>query len=124
MKRKVTSKGKQAAKAFEGVMGQERMADITADVFRRGKVALDSVVWEMGQLLVESIMYMEREELAGPDYAPSDPSISKGGTQAGSVYVGDRKLRVRHPRLVCSRHQAPAFRQQLRRVQEAIHRAL
>lgn len=99
MKRKVTSKGKQAAKAFEGAMGQGRMAEITTDVFRRGKAALDSVVWEMGQLLVESIMYMEREELAGPDYAPIDPTINKGGTQPGSVYVGDRKLRVRHPRL-------------------------
>jgi transposase-like protein len=99
MKSKVTSKGKRAAKAFEGVMGRGRMDDITTDLFRRGKVALDSVFWEMGQLLVESIMYMEREELAGPDYAPSDPSISKGGTQPGSVYVGDRKLRVRHPRL-------------------------
>lgn len=99
MKSKVTSKGKRAAKAFEGAMGRGRMGDITTDLFRRGKVALDSVFWEMGQLLVESIMYMEREELAGPDYAPSDPTISKGGTQPGSVYVGDRKLRVRHPRL-------------------------
>lgn len=99
MKSKVTSKGKRAAKSFEGAMGRGRMDDITTDLFRRGKVALDSVFWEMGQLLVESIMYMEREELAGPDYAPCDPTITKGGTQPGSVYVGDRKLRVRHPRL-------------------------
>lgn len=99
MRRNVTSKGKQAAKAFGGAMGQGRMAEIYMDVFRRGKVALDSVFGEVGQLLVESIMYMEREELAGPDYQPIDPSISKGGTQAGSVYIGDRKLRVRHPRL-------------------------
>ena len=99
MKREVTSKGKQAAKAFEGAMGQGRMGEIYLDVFKRGKVALDSVFSEMGQLLVESIMYMEREELAGPDYLPTSPSIIKGGTQAGSVYLGDRKLRVRHPRL-------------------------
>jgi putative transposase len=44
-------------------------------------------------------MYMEREELAGPDYHPCDPAIRKGGTQAGSVYAGDRKLRVKYPRL-------------------------
>lgn len=99
MKRKVTSKGKQAAKAFEGAMGNGRMGEIYLDVFKRGKVALDSVFSEMGQLLVESIMYMEREELAGPDYLPTSPSIIKGGTQAGSVYLGDRKVRVRHPRL-------------------------
>jgi transposase-like protein len=99
MKRKVTSKGKRAAKAFEGAMGQERMIELYEDVFRRGKAALDSVFSEVGQLLVESIMYMEREEIAGPDYQPRDPSIQKGGTQPGSVYIGDRKLRVRHPRL-------------------------
>jgi putative transposase len=99
MKRKVTSKGKQTAKAFAGAMGQDRMSEIYMDVFKRGKVALDSAFMEIGQLLVESIMYMEREELAGPDYQPIDPRISKGGTQAGSVYVGDRKMRVRYPRL-------------------------
>lgn len=101
MKRKITSKGKQAAKAFEGAMGQERMVEIYEDVFKRGKAALDSVFSEVGQLLVESIMYMEREELAGPDYHPRDPRITKGGTQPGSVFIGDRKLRVRHPRLRC-----------------------
>lgn len=99
MKKKVTSKGKQAAKAFGGAMGADRMMEIYSDVFQRGKVALDGVFTEIGQLLVESIMYMEREVLAGPDYSPSDPNIHKGGTQAGSVYVGDRKVRVRYPRL-------------------------
>jgi len=99
MRNKVTSKGKRAANAFQGAMGADRMDDIAADVFKRGKVALDGVLWEMGQLLVESIMYMEREELAGPDYAPKDPKINKGGTQPGSVFIGDRKLRVRHPRV-------------------------
>lgn len=99
MKKKVTSKGKQAAKAFGGAMGADRMMEIYSDVFQRGKVALDGVFTEIGQLLVESIMYMEREVLAGPDYSPSNPNIHKGGTQAGSVYVGDRKVRVRYPRL-------------------------
>jgi len=99
MGKKVISKGKHAAKTFGQSMGQERMAEIYTDIFKRGKSALDGVVWEMGQLLVESIMYLEREALAGPDYAPVDPTIKKGGTQPGSVYIGDRKLRVRHPRL-------------------------
>lgn len=99
MKRQVTSKGKHAAKAFEGAMGQTRMIELYTDVFERGKAALDDVFSEVGQLLVESIMYMEREELAGPDYQPLDPRITKGGTQAGSVYVGDRKVRVRYPRM-------------------------
>ena len=100
MKRsKVSSKGKQAAKAFETAMGAERMIEIYGDVFMRGKAALDGVFSEVGQLLVESIMYMEREQIAGPDYHPSAPQIHKGGTQAGSVYVGDRKVRIRYPRM-------------------------
>ena len=70
MGKKVISKGKYAAKTFGQSMGQERMAEIYTDIFKRGKSALDGVVWEMGQLLVESIMYLEREALAGPDDAP------------------------------------------------------
>jgi transposase-like protein len=99
MKRKITSKGKHAAKAFEEAMGQTRMMDLYTDVFARGKAALDSVFTEVGQLLAESIMYMEREELAGPDYQPLSARVSKGGTQAGSVYIGDQKVRVRYPRM-------------------------
>jgi hypothetical protein len=56
MGRKVSSKGKRAAKTFGQSMGQKRMAEIYTDIFKRGKSALDGVVWEMGQLLVESIM--------------------------------------------------------------------
>jgi hypothetical protein len=54
---------------------------------------------EMGRMLAEAIMYMEREEIAGPDYQPRDPKIQKWASQRGSVYMGGQKVRVEHPRL-------------------------
>lgn len=96
---KVTSKGKRAAKDFTAAMGQDRMAAIGRDIVGYGKAAIDSVIVELGQLLVESIMYMDRENIAGPDYAPIDPRITKGGTQSGSVFVGDRKVPIKYPRV-------------------------
>ena len=44
MGKKVISKGKHAAKTFVQSMGQERMAEIYMDIFKRGKSALDGVV--------------------------------------------------------------------------------
>jgi hypothetical protein len=41
---------------------------------------------------------MQREEIAGPDYNPKENFV-KGGTQVGSVFVGDQKLRIRYPRV-------------------------
>lgn len=42
---------------------------------------------------------MEREELSGPDYYPSSPELKKWASQAGSVYLGNQKIRVERPRL-------------------------
>jgi len=98
-RRKVTSKGKASAKIFSEAMGPERLQQIGLDVVRMGKSAIDGVIYEVGQLLVETIMYMEREEIAGPDYQPLDPKIQKGGTQQGFAYIGDQKVGLRYPRV-------------------------
>ena len=45
------------------------------------------------------IMYMEREELAGPDYHPSSPDIQKWASQKGSVFIGNQKFEVQYPGL-------------------------
>ena len=94
-RRKVTSKGKASARIFSEAMGQERLQQIGQEVIRTGKSAIDGVIYEVGQLLVETIMYMEREEIAGPDYQPIDPAIHKGGTQQGFAYLGDQKIGLR-----------------------------
>ena len=64
-----------------------------------GKRALDTAMLEIGRLVSETIMYMEREEKSGPDYHPKSPELRKWASQRGSVYIGDQKVFVEHPRL-------------------------
>lgn len=94
-----TKKRKKARRGFEQVFGGQ---DLTAKMFhilRTGKQGLDALHMELGGMLCETIMDLEREELAGPDYAPSRRGLHKWAYQRGSVYCGDQKIRIRHPRL-------------------------
>ena len=50
-------------------------------------------------MVAEAVMYMEREGVAGPDYRPYSPEVRKWASQRGSVFIGDRKVKVEHPRL-------------------------
>lgn len=75
------------------------LADRMAQIVLQGKSALDSVSKELGRMLVESIMLMEREEISGPDYRPSNPLIQKWASEGGSVYIGGEKIKVDRPRL-------------------------
>ncbi|BCB96325.1 IS256 family transposase [Dissulfurispira thermophila] len=54
---------------------------------------------EMGRMVAEAIMYIDREETAGPEYKPFCPNIYKWASQPGSVYIADQKVRVERPRL-------------------------
>jgi len=63
-----------------------------------GKQALDAAMLEIGRMTAEAIMYMEREEMAGADYHPTS-DLQKWASQRGSIYVGDQKVQVEHPRL-------------------------
>jgi len=64
-----------------------------------GKRALDAVILQIGLLIAETIMYMEREEIAGIDYHPKSPKLYKWASQQGSIYLGDQKVTIEHPRL-------------------------
>jgi len=44
-------------------------------VISSGKQPLDAVMLEMGRMVAERIMLIEREELAGPDYYPTHPGL-------------------------------------------------
>lgn len=68
-------------------------------VMKDGKQAFDSVMMDIGRMMAESFMLMDREELSGPDYSPTDPSLQKWASQGGSVYIGDQKVKVQVPRL-------------------------
>ncbi len=43
----------------------------------KGKEGFDVLMMEIGRMVVEVIMYIDREQIAGPDYAPFSPEIRK-----------------------------------------------
>jgi transposase-like protein len=79
--------------------GEDRMLGTLVRIIESGKQALDGVMLEMGRVVAESIMLMEREETAGPDYHPTDPKLQKWAHEDGSIYLGDQKVKVTRPRL-------------------------
>jgi transposase-like protein len=97
MRRKITRNSKESARNLTRAIGHERMLRLKDEVFEAGKAALDGVVNDLGRLLVEGILLMEREQIAGPDYHPIS-DIRKGGRQPGSVYLGQSKVSVMRPR--------------------------
>lgn len=97
--RRDTKQRKKATEALKATQEQQWWADQVMRVMLGGKRALDAAMLEIGRLTAEAIMYMEREETAGPDYHPSSPGLHKWASQRGSIYVGDQKLQVEHPRL-------------------------
>lgn len=99
MRSKISKTSKRSASDLTRAVGNARMEQLSTDILNAGKSALDNMVFELGRMLVEGIMLMEREELSGPDYKPHSRSIKKGGRQAGSVFIGDSKVRVLRPRV-------------------------
>ena len=96
--KKVTSSRKQKANGIRQTLGDEQMLGLAAGVMSEGKAFLDDAVKAMGVTLLESLLYMQREQMAGPDYLPNGEYV-KGGSQAGSVFLGEQKVSVRCPRL-------------------------
>lgn len=95
-----TRRSIQTAKQLNEILNgnAELMNLLTIQQF--GKVAFDDLHKRLGVMLVESILQIEREEIAGPSYAPSTAGLSKWGFQQGSVFVGDQKYKVKKPRLI------------------------
>jgi transposase-like protein len=69
------------------------------EVISEGKRGLDGLALDLGRMVAEAVMYLEREEVAGPDYRPYSSEVRKWASQPGSVFIGDRKVKVEHPRL-------------------------
>ena len=96
--RRDTSQRKRALAGLRAISGQDEMLGTLVRVISSGKQALDAVMLEMGRMVAESIM-LEREEVAGPDYYPTDPAFKKWAHEKGSLYLGDQKVHVTRPRL-------------------------
>lgn len=94
-----TRRRKKAMVGLREISGKERMLGTLFRVINSGKQALDEVMLEMGRMVAESIMLIEREELAGPDYYPTHPDLQKWAHEDGSIYVGDQKIKAKRPRL-------------------------
>jgi transposase-like protein len=94
-----TKRRKKSTKSFEKIYGRDKLLDQMFQIFCKGKQGLDAFLLELGRMMAETIMYIEREEIAGPDYHPSSPEIFKWASQRGSIYLGDQKIAVEHPRL-------------------------
>ena len=94
-----TKKRKNASRMLRATQEQDWWADQIIRVMLEGKQALDTAMLDVGRLVAETIIYMEREERSGPDYHPTSPGLMKWASQRGSIYVGDQKLGIEHPRL-------------------------
>ncbi|NOU11842.1 MAG: IS256 family transposase [Nitrospira sp.] len=99
MNRRDTRQRKQALAGLKTTAGIDWMLGTLVRVIHSGKQALDAVMLDMGRMVAESVMLMEREEIAGPEYYPTDPAYRKWAHEAGSIYLGDQKVPVTRPRL-------------------------
>ncbi|HDZ88495.1 MAG TPA: hypothetical protein ENH38_07750, partial [Nitrospirae bacterium] len=94
-----TRKRKKSIRGMKEVYGRQEIVEQMYRIIATGKQGLDAMMKELGRMVAEAIMYIEREEIAGPEYRPFSPEIRKWASQPGSVYIGDQKIRVAHPRL-------------------------
>ncbi len=94
-----TRQRKHTTKVFKALRGQDWLVDRMYQVMQQGKQGLDSFLLELGRLMAETILDLDREECAGPDSHPKTPGEYKWAAQPGSVFVGDQKVPVMRPRL-------------------------
>ena len=94
-----TIRRKIATKGFRQISEDEWLRNQMYGILAAGKQAFDRTMLDLGRMLAESIMYMEREEISGPDHAPRSPSIRKWASEQGSVFIGDQKVKVQRPRI-------------------------
>lgn len=102
--RRDTRQRKKALVGLTAISGKDGTLGTLVRVISSGKQALDALMLEMGRMVAESVMLLEREEVAGPDYDPIDPRLQKWAHEEGSAYIGDQKVKVKRPRLRADYH--------------------
>ncbi len=96
--KRITQEERRRKNILQGLRDQEWLMEELTAVRQVGKHALDECTMKMGRILVEAILYTEREQMAGDEYHPTGV-YRKWGAQPGSIYLGASKVRVNHPRL-------------------------
>jgi putative transposase len=71
------------------------------DLIAQSRIAIDDLIDAVGRATIEAVLRLSAEQVAGP---PQQGRMREGevvwhGTQAGSVYLKERKLKVSKPRL-------------------------
>lgn len=94
-----TKQRKIAMGGFRQMTGADKAKQSLCRIISEGKRALDSLFLDIGQMVAESILLMEREELAGPDYHPTNQRLQKWAHEKGSIYIADQKVKINRPRL-------------------------
>jgi hypothetical protein len=72
-----TIQRKKARGGLEAAFGKEEIVERMYQIIKTGKQGLDGFVQELGALVVEAIMDMEREERSGPQYQPLEAGLYK-----------------------------------------------
>jgi len=72
-----TRKRRNARRVFEQLYGRQELIDRMYQIISKGKQGLDAFVLEVGKMIAEAIMYIEREEVSGPEYRPLSSEIQK-----------------------------------------------
>jgi putative transposase len=96
---RITKKMKKDKEVLRELLGEETLGRNLEKMLSEGKRALDGAIQEIGQIFIETLLIMDREEISGEDYRPVNKDLGKWGFQKGSVYVGQKKVRINHPRL-------------------------
>lgn len=78
MKRRDIRQRKQPLAGLKTTAAIDWMLGTLVRVIHSGKQALDTVMLEMGRMVAESVLLMEREEIAGPEYYPTDRHSGNG----------------------------------------------
>jgi len=81
-----TRQRKHTTKVFKALRGQDWLVDRMYRIMPQGKQSLDSFLLELGRLLAETIMDLDREEQAGPDYQPKTRGVYKWAAEPSSVF--------------------------------------
>ena len=96
---KGTRQRKHTTTIMKALRGQDWLVDHLSHILQEGKQGRDRFLQELGGMLAETMMELDREEQAGPDYQPKIPGVYIWAAQPGSVFIGDQKVPVMRPRL-------------------------
>jgi|GEM_PF-4066392 len=66
---------------------------VIPDIYESGKQGFGSMMVNLGKMMAETIMYIDREEVAGPDYAPLSPMCGNGRAGGALCILVIRKSR-------------------------------